>query len=126
MQKVTKILEIVGIIFCAVGFVLFLVLGIIGLIGMAYVAASNSGGAGTELPPEVAEVAVGLASAGLFLMVYAFMLIPGLIITIIALKENSKEEPGRVKMIVLGALQVIFAFLPAGVLSIIRGAKEGK
>lgn len=124
MQKVTKILEIIGIVFCALGFVLFLTLGIIGIIGM--VAAAAQGGSGSELPEDVAAAAAALAGAGVILMVYAFMLIPGLIITIIALKENSKEEPGRVKMIVLGALQIIFAFLPAGVLSIIRGVKEGK
>jgi hypothetical protein len=124
MQKVTKILEIIGIVFCALGFVLFLTLGIIGIIGM--VAAAAQGGSGSELPEDVAAAAAALAGAGAVLMVYAFMLIPGLVITIIALKENSKEEPGRVKMIVLGALQIIFAFLPAGVLSIIRGVKEGK
>lgn len=123
MQKVTKILEIIGIIFCALGFVLCLTFGIIGIIGMV---AAAQGGSGSELPEDVAAAAAALASAGAVLMVYAFMLIPGLIITIIALKENSKEEPGRVKMIVLGVLQIIFAFLPAGVLSIIRGVKEGK
>jgi hypothetical protein len=125
MQKVTKILEIIGIVFCAVGFVLFLTLGIIGIIGMVAAAAQGSG-SGSELPEDVAAAAAALAGAGAILMVYSFMLIPGLIITIIALKENSKEEPGRVKMIVLGALQIIFAFIPAGVLSIIRGVKEGK
>ncbi len=114
MQKATKVLSIIALIF-DIAMLVFLI--VMGIISIAVVAPSATGGDA----PVVAAITTGIVE-----IVLALVFIPGAIFALKIKKLNEAATPEKGKMILFGVLEIVFGFLPCGVLSIVRGAIQGK